>query len=46
MMMKQMKRTEQELFREDHNNQLAGDKTQVESPSKDQGKSKLMMATG
>ena len=38
VMMKQMKRIEQELFREDHNNQLAGIKTQVESPSKGPGK--------
>ena len=34
VMVKQMKRIEQELFREDHNNQLAGIQTQVESPSK------------
>ena len=45
VMVKQMKRIEQELFREDHNNQLAGIQTQV-GPTKDQGKSKLMMVTG
>ena len=34
VLIKQMKRIEQELFREDHNNELAGIQTQVESPSK------------